>query len=208
VLHLEALFPETSPRGRLLDAATAVAPDHLDGSVLHPPVRIGERFVAVLRDTGAPGRARVVALDRDGALVWARNVTGGADPPEEDRDAPTAARVRDLADGTRIDVEIGTTRTTLRVLDGAVLARSGLPPGEATTTHGQADSDLPEDGAHTFLTVADGVAVREGPALLQVRGPGGERVSVRGTSPTLVATDPVVVRDGTRLLGLRVGGRS
>jgi outer membrane protein assembly factor BamB len=210
VVHLEPMFPERRPRGRLLDASTGTTPTHLAGGVLHPPARFGERVVTVLQGRAPGPAARVVALEPDGSVAWVHDLA--ADSGSGPDDVITTAALFDLTDGSVIDVvaasEGGETRTSLRLDDGAVLARRAAagPP--------DARDDLAIDGLGSageaggsragWRTVPGGLGVREDGDGLQLRGHDGTVIAVRGPEPTLVATDPVVVRGGDRLLALRV----
>lgn len=158
-------------------------------------------------DTG-PG-VRIVALEPDGSVAWVHALA--ADSASEPDDVITTAIVLDLADGSVLDVVAGTeedaTWTSLRLNDGAVLARrAALPPAarDDTAIDGLGSTSEPDGGQAGWRTVPGGLAVRDGGGELQVRGPEGTVVAVRGPAPTLVATDPVVLRGGDRLLGLRV----
>lgn len=210
VVHLEPMFPEGRSRGRLLDTSTGETPAHLVGGVLHPPVPVGERVVTVLQGGTTGPDARVVALEPDGSVAWVQDLAAGRGSGTVD--AITSAEVYDLDDGSVLDVvvdaEVGAERISLRLRDGAVLARRGTRPPAAP--HDTADDGLgatsEPDGDHPgWRTLPGGLALRYDRGELQVRGPDGFVVAVRGPEPTLVAIDPVVVRGGDRLLGLRVG---
>ena len=218
VVHLDPMFPEARPRGRLLDAATGTTPTHLAGGVLHPPAWLGDRLVTVLQGPAADdgiseAGARVVALEADGSLAWVHDLAGadGADPEH----ALSTAALYGLDGGSRVDVEVGGERISLRVTDGAVLARgrTGVPDPATDTAidTGIAPSigtNVPGHATSGWRMAPDGLAVRETVDRLQVRARDGTVITVRGPGPALVATDPVVVRGGSRLLGLRVDGPS
>ncbi len=216
VIHLDPMFPEARPRGRLLDASTGATPTHLAGGVLHPPARFGERLVTVLQGTTTDGGdpeagARVVALEADGSLAWVHDLAGadGADPPH----ALTTAALYGLAGGSRIEVEVGTERISLRIADGEVLARGLTDVPDPATAIGpeiapRVGTNVPGHATSAWRVAPDGFSVRESADQLQVRAPDGAVITVRGPGPVLVATDPVVVRGGSRLLGLRVGDPS
>jgi outer membrane protein assembly factor BamB len=192
-IHLEPMFPQARPRGQLLDPTTGSTPAHLAGGVLYPPVAVGDRVITVLAGGAIEEAVRVVALDGDGSADWIHDLP--ASSPQQPGEAMPEVIVADVGDGSGIDVEVAGTRTSLRLADGAVVARSS----------GATDAEVPGPSDPGWITVGDGLAVREHPGRLQLRGPDGSVVTVRGPAPSLVATDPVVVRGGDRLLALRVG---
>lgn len=145
LISLEALFPESRPRGLLLDVSTGSTPQHLDGAVLQAPVLIGEHYVAVLRDPDASDRVRVVSVAADGEVAWSRQLLVITGPDRAVLGPVGDATVRDPDDGTQIDVEAGTSRISLRAADGAFLGRSESR-GDGFRGDGFRGDEAPDDG--------------------------------------------------------------
>jgi hypothetical protein len=184
------LVTEGSRGHRLLDPATGQEVADLDGYLAHGVLEVADLTVSVLLQPEPAGEAPtshvgdLVALARDGTIVW-REPYGFAAPmrccatllPWEGGLAVLGLRgereLRDLTTGAR-------QQDALRLpLDGAAqVAADGTLVGEPSS----------ELGGVPALTVV---------------APGGQVTEVAGPELTVLGTDPVVVRGGDELVGVR-----